>query len=855
MPKSTSSEDDYLPPDFYYRHTPNRTQGFEKFTHEGVHYFCFYARKKVVLLSQAYASASGRDNGIASVKKNMQIEKRYRFSERENGQFAFSLLAGNHQEIAMSCDFSTLKQAENMASFMGDFVPAELKKTRSNTPKTPSKIKDSATVKERAKIKIRPIIKPETLKDTDPDAGQRTAKTNRVEANRVKSGQTLTPAIAPVAPSLSSPPPFAKTPQKVTAYEALPMDMEALSSRDTQTDNPINNQINNLENSEILSTFNPTNDAVLNSETAQPVLVAPLSPLTDYAPPLARRPDVASAIRAQRTPSTFQDSAPIAVSELTFDWFVEDEDEFEPRRFNPRWLLWLLPLILLLSFLVSGIKAYQSKAFIPSIAESKAWVEITVPQTPDPLGDLKVPELYVPELKEPELNAPERMQSPNLPVIDMIVGPVKDVESPVSESSSVKAAPVADPPVFETEIPETFTDQTPIKIEQERVSGPELKPVSEPKPVSESMPVSEPKPVLESKPVSERPAENVLIFKPKPRRVFLGLIVDKMKGARRALQAFRLERAERNANKADIKSADIARKAESELGKVSGTVTAPRLETNSDFASSPRGDLPVSDSNMAANPKVTSPPSKPIFESEAIFETPIERSVEIPVEIPVETPVELPVERLVEASADPSVSQTISQTSSNSDSVKASDPIPASETPVQAAEFGEGVGASTGGTFRSDMNQSLNPDTGFEACGPSENILFNVPQNMTPINVTRLGTMPEFGDSHGLTPLGFYQKLNQRYQTRQYDQQFLDFLFRSMGYENGFKEARPEMFSDVKLAVGAKGVLGFGDFHGMQVSQLNVTDMRDLEAFSLKSANGRNINFMKTCGNFMHVCQ
>ncbi len=142
-----------------------------------------------------------------------------------------------------------------------------------------------------------------------------------------------------------------------------------------------------------------------------------------------------------------------------------------------------------------------------------------------------------------------------------------------------------------------------------------------------------------------------------------------------------------------------------------------------------------------------------------------------------------------------------------------------------------------------------------EICGSSTNPIFNVDTNYTPKNVVRLGTFPEFGDSHGLTPEGFYNKLAGRAASNNFDRQYLDHVFRSIGYSGGFADARPDMFSEAVLERGAKGVLGYGDFHGIGYSQLNVKSDRDLKAFRIQAASGPDIFYMKTCGNYMYVCR
>ncbi len=140
-------------------------------------------------------------------------------------------------------------------------------------------------------------------------------------------------------------------------------------------------------------------------------------------------------------------------------------------------------------------------------------------------------------------------------------------------------------------------------------------------------------------------------------------------------------------------------------------------------------------------------------------------------------------------------------------------------------------------------------------CTESETFIFNVPSYVTPISVVRLGTYPQFGDSHGLSPSGFYDKLRQRYENNSFDAAYLNYLARSIGYQGGFSEIQASDFSEDTLPQGAKGLLGFGDFHGVAVSQLNVRSKNDLEAFRIRGANGTDIHFMKSCGNYMYMCQ
>ena len=139
-------------------------------------------------------------------------------------------------------------------------------------------------------------------------------------------------------------------------------------------------------------------------------------------------------------------------------------------------------------------------------------------------------------------------------------------------------------------------------------------------------------------------------------------------------------------------------------------------------------------------------------------------------------------------------------------------------------------------------------------CGSSPVAIFNVPVNSTPKQMSRLGTMPEFGDSHGLTPSQFYEKLNARYSDNATDKAYLNYLFKSMGYSNGWADAQPYMFSEEVLPVGTRGLLGLGKQHHYKYSILPSND-RDRQAFRIQSANGSVVHFMKTCGNYMYACE
>jgi uncharacterized protein YegP (UPF0339 family) len=137
-------------------------------------------------------------------------------------------------------------------------------------------------------------------------------------------------------------------------------------------------------------------------------------------------------------------------------------------------------------------------------------------------------------------------------------------------------------------------------------------------------------------------------------------------------------------------------------------------------------------------------------------------------------------------------------------------------------------------------------------CSGNKDALFNLPDEVTAKKLSRLGTNPEFGDSHGLTPAAFLEKLQQRARLNKNDARFLDRVYKGMGYK-GFSEAKADQFSEVVLPAGTAGNLGYGKQHGTGYYTLPDND-RDRQAFRIKSANGCDMHFMKTCGNHFFTC-
>jgi uncharacterized repeat protein (TIGR01451 family) len=145
-------------------------------------------------------------------------------------------------------------------------------------------------------------------------------------------------------------------------------------------------------------------------------------------------------------------------------------------------------------------------------------------------------------------------------------------------------------------------------------------------------------------------------------------------------------------------------------------------------------------------------------------------------------------------------------------------------------------------------------DANLNVCAKSSVAIFNVPEDAKFEQVSRLGLDPQFGDSHDLSPREFYMKLKTAYEADAGHAAYLDYLFQSIGYGEGWAAARPDMFSDAVIPEGTRGIMGFGEQHHFEFKILPTAE-QDRQAFRIESANGEVIHFMKTCGNYFYGCE
>lgn len=80
------------------------SDGFARFEQDGLYYFSYIHDEIVILCSEGYQSESGREDGILSVQKNMDIEDHYKLIQTESGKWITSLKSANHREIARSVE-------------------------------------------------------------------------------------------------------------------------------------------------------------------------------------------------------------------------------------------------------------------------------------------------------------------------------------------------------------------------------------------------------------------------------------------------------------------------------------------------------------------------------------------------------------------------------------------------------------------------------------------------------------------------------------------------------------------------------------------------------------------------------
>ncbi|MBK9735792.1 MAG: YegP family protein [Saprospiraceae bacterium] len=126
MSQTTHWDDDYLPCSEYLGIEVDEN-GIHRFNEKDKFYFSLIDHGIVALRSEGYATESGRENGVASVLKNLNIKEQYVTRKLPDGRWVLSLKAGNNQEIARSCPEDTEEEAlsylpTERAKFAAEFL-------------------------------------------------------------------------------------------------------------------------------------------------------------------------------------------------------------------------------------------------------------------------------------------------------------------------------------------------------------------------------------------------------------------------------------------------------------------------------------------------------------------------------------------------------------------------------------------------------------------------------------------------------------------------------------------------------------------------------------------------------------
>lgn len=132
--------------------------------------------------------------------------------------------------------------------------------------------------------------------------------------------------------------------------------------------------------------------------------------------------------------------------------------------------------------------------------------------------------------------------------------------------------------------------------------------------------------------------------------------------------------------------------------------------------------------------------------------------------------------------------------------------------------------------------------------------MLSLPTDETPKEINALGNRPEFGNVHNLDAAGFYNKLKNRYDRSKRDAAYLDEVFTTIGYPNGFADATEFTFSETTIPNGMTGNMGYTKRHKIKYVRLDASNERDLQAFRVSSVNGCDVYFMKSCGNLFFFC-
>ncbi|UBM58090.1 YegP family protein [Marinilongibacter aquaticus] len=125
-----STLNDYLPAEIYLENLSETDEdGFVRFQDETTALFYFALFKgdsQLIFRSEGYKTEKSRENGVKSVLKNFENDKRYKIIEEE-GHYFLVLKAGNHIEIARSVAYASEEEVDHLLGCVlgDDYTPLE----------------------------------------------------------------------------------------------------------------------------------------------------------------------------------------------------------------------------------------------------------------------------------------------------------------------------------------------------------------------------------------------------------------------------------------------------------------------------------------------------------------------------------------------------------------------------------------------------------------------------------------------------------------------------------------------------------------------------------------------------------
>ncbi len=719
--------DEYKPIKFYADNTQVKQSGFSKFQVGDEHFFCRYSEGEIAMLSQAYTSKAGRDNGIESVKKNEKISKRFRFEDRPGGKHGFSLRAGNSQEIAISPDYNSQAAASRVTGRLSGGTTGATTgnaNAASMTPaaKTPSPARKKAAAAKRPVTKAKPPAKAPAKAKAQPKP-----KAKPVQAPRLKSNEDEYMPVAYYRQNIKA---------RKNGFQRFKGD-----------------------NGEYYFTYSENEKLALISE--------------GY-PTVAARDNGLESVQTNMK----------LEKRYVYGEGAEGKPGFKLRAGNNKEIARSVGYGSAAAAAAGAAYLIGTRRRAPVTSTKSAASKPVVKAAAIPVAAAVVK----PKPKSTPKPAPKPKAKTAAPIAAAAVASVAAAKAlpkgkvQVTKVTPKKAAPVK----AKGTVPVKAAAIVAAPIAVAAVAAAAIVPKPAPKPVAAAPIAAAP---IAKAPVVAAPVMAAAAAVPAA-TASGGGIWGWLKWLLLALLAllamFFLFKACVGGEK---------------VTKAVPPVTVQETAVPAAMVACWNGTKAKDDA--ACPTKVTCWDSSFAISDAAC-------------------PVQPPAKNV--ACWDGSMA------------------VDKGACPIKAAAPKVALAA-----------KMTAPSISGRICGPSSNPLFDV-NNMTPVNVTRLGTNPQFGDSMTLTPDGFYRKLKAAYDTDREDRLFLDLVAKSLGH-GSFNNMDASMFSNDTLTNGSSGLLAFGSDHALQFSSMNMKDASHFDAFKVRSANGTDVHFMKRCGNFMYVCQ